>query len=69
VFRTAFAGGAAAAIKAGTPVVWLVEPGQTCCADCADNTLAGTLPAGSEFPTGHAAAPAHPGCGCLVLPV
>ena len=68
VFRAAFAGGATAAIAPGTPVMWLVEPGQTCCADCADNTLAGAVPAGSEFPTGHAAAPAHPGCGCLVLP-
>jgi cell division septum initiation protein DivIVA len=68
VFRAAFAGGAAAAIKPGVPVAWHTEPGHTGCADCADNTLAGALPAGQDFPTGHAAAPAHPGCRCLVLP-
>lgn len=68
VFRAAFAGGASAAVAAGTEVLWLVEPGHTGCADCADNTLAGVVPAGSEFPTGHTAAPAHPGCRCLVLP-
>jgi cell division septum initiation protein DivIVA len=68
VFRAAFAGGAAAAIKPGVPVTWHTEPGHTGCADCADNTLAGEVPAGQEFPTGHVAAPAHPGCRCLVLP-
>jgi cell division septum initiation protein DivIVA len=68
VFRAAFAGGAAAAIKPGISVTWLTEPGHTGCADCADNTLAGAIAAGEEFPTGHVAAPAHPGCRCLVLP-
>jgi cell division septum initiation protein DivIVA/outer membrane biosynthesis protein TonB len=68
VFRAAFAGGAAASIKPGALVVWRTEPGHIGCADCADNTLAGAVPAGQEFPTGHVAAPAHPGCRCLVLP-
>jgi cell division septum initiation protein DivIVA len=68
VFRFAYAGGVASAIEPGTPVVWKVDAGQPGCADCEDNSLAGELPAGTEFPTGHAFAPAHPGCRCLTLP-
>ena len=68
VFRAVFASGAAAAVSTGTPVEWLREPGHLGCADCEDNTLAGAVPAGDPFPTGHIAPPAHPGCRCLVLP-
>ncbi len=38
------------------------------CADCEDNWLAGAVPPGDEFPTGHRHPPAHAGCRCLVLP-
>ena len=69
VFRFAYAGGVSAALEPGTAVVWTIDPSQVACADCEDNSLAGSVSAGSEFPTGHLAAPAHPGCHCLVLPV
>ena len=69
VFRTAFSGGLAAQVKKGTPLVWTADPAAGPCGpDCEDNSLAGAVPAGDEFPTGHVAAPAHPGCRCLALP-
>ena len=37
------------------------------CPDCDDNVLGGDVEKGTEFPTGHLCAPAHPGCRCLVL--
>ena len=43
-------------------------PSEAACADCEDNSLAGAIPAGEPFPTGHTSAPAHPGCRCLTLP-
>jgi hypothetical protein len=69
VVRVAHGRGVLGAIEAGTPVSWvpddIVEP----CADCNDNVLAGAVPAGDEFPTGHTFAPPHPGCRCLLLPI
>ena len=52
----------------GAQVRWLPTNGQAACPDCDDNSLAGLLAAGTEFPTGHAHPPAHPGCRCLVTP-
>jgi len=37
------------------------------CPDCDDNTLAGELPKGEEFPTGQLHPPAHAGCRCLLV--
>jgi DivIVA domain-containing protein len=68
VFRSAYAGGLTAMIEPGTAVIWSVDPNATGCADCEDNSLAGAITVGSAFPTGHLAAPAHPGCRCLTLP-
>jgi DivIVA domain-containing protein len=68
VFRSAYAGGLTAMIEPGTSVIWSVDPNSTGCADCEDNSLAGAITVGSAFPTGHLAAPAHPGCRCLTLP-
>jgi DivIVA domain-containing protein len=67
VFRTAHGRGAYAAVDKGTPVLWVCDPAHDGCADCNDNTLAGALPAGERFPTGHEYAPAHLGCRCLLL--
>jgi len=52
-------------------VRWAVEDddGGGSCPDCDDNSLAGSQPPGSAFPTGHAHPPAHPGCRCLLVPV
>ena len=48
-------------------VAWVVDPTGAPCPDCDDNVLSGVLRKGSEFPTGHQWAPAHPGCRCLVV--
>ena len=45
----------------------MVDPTGGPCPDCDDNVLSGVLRKGSEFPTGHQWAPAHPGCRCLVV--
>ena len=58
----------ATAVEPGRPVVWTIDPSEAACADCEDNSLAGPIPAGESFPTGHTSAPAHPGCRCLTLP-
>jgi hypothetical protein len=48
-------------------MTWTIDPSEAACADCEDNSLAGAIPAGEPFPTGHTSAPAHPGCRCLTL--
>ena len=68
IVRTAHGRGVLAAIEPGTPVVWACDGSRQGCADCDDNSLAGTVAAGEAFPTGHTFAPAHIGCRCLLLP-
>jgi DivIVA domain-containing protein len=68
VIRAAHGHGAFAALDAGTSVRWVADPSHDVCADCDDNTLAGSLAAGDAFPTGHVSPPAHLGCRCLLLP-
>jgi DivIVA domain-containing protein len=63
----AFSTGVLAAASAGTEFRWVVDDGETACPDCDDNGLAGSVAAGSSFPTGHTAPPAHPGCRCLLV--
>jgi hypothetical protein len=65
----AWAAGVHAATAAGTPGTWLSDPANPCCTDCDDNGLAGDVPAGTPFPTGHLHPPAHPGCRCIVVPL
>lgn len=57
------------ALEPGVQVAWVVDPVSGCCSECEDNSLAGALNKGAEFPTGHEFAPAHPGCRCLVYPI
>ena len=52
--------------KANRTVRWVVDPGGSCGADCADNALAGEVTAGEKFPTGDRFPPAHPGCRCRI---
>ena len=52
--------------KAYRTVRWVVDPGGSCGADCADNALAGEVTAGERFPTGDRFPPAHPGCRCRI---
>jgi DivIVA domain-containing protein len=68
VFRYAHGGGLIVSAEPGTPMVWSVDPSEPACPDCEDNSLSGAVPCGQPFPTGHTAAPAHPGCHCLVVP-
>jgi predicted transcriptional regulator len=68
VILAAHGRGVLAAIRPGTPVVWVCDDTASGCADCDDNSLAGPVPAGQAFPTGSEFAPAHVGCRCLLLP-
>jgi DivIVA domain-containing protein len=69
VLRYAHGGGARATANPGDVMVWMIDPSEESCPDCEDNSLAGSVAAGEAYPTGHTAAPAHPGCRCLTLPV
>jgi hypothetical protein len=66
VARAAFGRGALAAVVPGTRVCWMVDPNGPACPDAEDNALAGAVAAGQPFPTGHANAPAHEGCRCML---
>ncbi len=68
VFRAAHGRGVLASVEIGTALVWTPDPSHDVCPDCDDNRLAGSVPAGQAFPTGHVCTPAHPGCRCLLLP-
>ena len=63
----AFSSGVLSATE-GSGVRWLPANGGSACPDCDDNSLAGSVSPGLEFPTGHAHPPAHAGCRCLVTP-
>jgi DivIVA domain-containing protein len=65
----AYSRGAFAALAEGEPVRWTFDPAVGPCSDCEDNSLQGTVAAGTAFPTGHVCAPAHAGCRCLVVRV
>ncbi|MEZ5233393.1 MAG: DivIVA domain-containing protein [Acidimicrobiia bacterium] len=62
----AYAGGQLAAAAPGTRGRWVCD---TCGPDCLDNALAGPLPFGEAYPTGHAAPPAFAGCRCALTVV
>jgi len=53
----------------GTQVCWMVDPNGPACADAEDNSLAGCVVLGKEFPTGHTEPLAHAGCRCLLAPL
>ncbi len=64
----AFSTGLLWRIPDSASIAWRVDPSTDACPDCADNALAGSLPRGEQFPTGHPHPPAHPGCRCLIVP-
>jgi DivIVA domain-containing protein len=66
--RTAYGRAAYAVLSPGTRVCWVLDPSGTPCPDAEDNALAGPIPAGDPFPTGHRYAPAYRGCRCLLVP-
>ena len=53
----------------GTQLCWMVDPNGPACADAEDNSLAGCVVLGDEFPTGHTQPLAHAGCRCLLAPM
>ena len=53
----------------GTQVCWMVDPNGPACADAEDNSLAGCVVLGNDFPTGHSQPLAHAGCRCLLAPI
>ncbi len=63
----AFGEGQCAVRPSGSPVRWVPDPTTPACPDCEDDALAGSVPSGDSFPTGHSHPPAHPGCRCLVI--
>ena len=65
----AFSRAAVAVIQSGSTLRWLVDDDGVQCPDCDDNALAGPVPRGDTFPTGHPHPPAHAGCRCLVAPM
>lgn len=65
----AHARGSYLALDNSATVSWSVDPASPCCSECEDNSLAGSITKGEQFPTGHAHPPAHAGCRCLVGPV
>jgi DivIVA domain-containing protein len=66
---TSYSKGGFLALEPQTRVSWMVDPEAECCSECEDNSLAGAVTKGEEFPTGHSMPPAHPECRCLVCPV
>ncbi|HAM03843.1 MAG TPA: hypothetical protein DCQ30_16700 [Acidimicrobiaceae bacterium] len=66
--HAAFSRAALAVTPEGRQLRWLVDDDGGKCPDCDDNALAGALPRGEAFPTGHVHPPAHPGCRCLLVP-
>ena len=55
-------------MKTGTSVCWMVDPNGPECPDAEDNSLAGCVALGDEFPTGHVHPLAHAGCRCVLAP-
>jgi hypothetical protein len=68
IVLSAFGHGQLVSLAAGTPVCWAVDPNGPACADAEDNSLAGVVASGEEFPTAHRCAPAHEGCRCMLQP-
>lgn len=64
---TAHGLGARAVLEETRTYCWMVDPDGPACSDAEDNSLAGAVAGGAEFPTGHSHAPAHPGCRCALI--
>jgi DivIVA domain-containing protein len=63
----AFSRAALAATPTDVSLRWVVDDDGVECPDCDDNALAGPVPRGEAFPTGHPHPPAHAGCRCLLV--
>ena len=63
----AYSRGSTHALAPGVRVCWLVDASYGACSDAEDNSLSRGTCLGDAFPTGHANAPAHSGCRCMVV--
>jgi hypothetical protein len=63
----AYERGILATAPVGGCLRWVVDPGGPPCSDAEDNALAGEIPVGTSFPTGHMTPPAHVGCRCHLV--
>jgi len=63
---SAYAAGQLAAAPKGAMARWVCD---SCGPDCLDNALAGPLPFGDTYPTGHVAPPSFAGCRCALVAV
>ncbi|MCX6536522.1 MAG: hypothetical protein NT119_08240, partial [Actinobacteria bacterium] len=68
IARLAYSRGAYLVLDAGIKVCWMVDPNGPACSDAEDNSLAGAIALGENFPTGHEHPVVHSGCRCLVVP-
>jgi formate dehydrogenase maturation protein FdhE len=50
-------------------VAWILDENLQHCPVCPSNADAGPVVRGAAFPSGHAAPPIHPRCGCFLAPV
>lgn len=66
--RLAYARGIVLTTANNVKLCWAVDPNGPPCADAEDNSLAGAVPVGEHFPTGHEHPTIHSGCRCLVVP-
>ncbi|NLA36152.1 MAG: hypothetical protein GX868_10795 [Actinobacteria bacterium] len=64
----AYSSGVLAAAKPGQSTCWIVDHSGRPCPDGEDNSLAGPVVVGEEFPTGDVCPPVHSGCRCLLVP-
>lgn len=64
----AYSSGVLAAAKPGQSTCWIVDHSGRPCPDGEDNSLAGPVAVGDEFPTGDVCPPVHSGCRCLLVP-
>jgi hypothetical protein len=64
----AFSAGELESVTPESGIRWVIAAHGDACSDCDDNSLAGALAPGEEFPTGHRHPPAHAGCRCLIAP-
>jgi DivIVA domain-containing protein len=67
IVLNAYGRGALAVLNEKSGYCWMVDPDGPPCSDAEDNSLAGAVQGGTEFPTGHTHAPAHPGCRCALV--
>ncbi len=63
----AFSRGTIEVLDPKSKLVWIAHKSGSGCPDCEDNSLAGTIQAWEEYPTGQVHPPAHSNCRCVIV--